>query len=514
VNRPRAGDPAPESLLGIDGSAPPGESVGAIGRHGIVYGGGMILNRIAGFLLIPILLHTLSAREWGAYSLILLVGQFLLVAPTSLIDAMARLHFDHDTKEGQDGVLATTLGFFLIFAVLFALFAYPLAVVTAKLVFHGQYVRELFVANLGLPFEILLDIQLTYLRIRKRSGLFVATTLGRSLIQFGAAILFVIGFGMGVMGVVLGGVVALVAVAVPVGFVTGRGVGVRPVRQVAKEIVRLAAPMAPSGAAKTALDLMESYLVSLFAGLGLVGVLAVATKLADQLRILVTGPFAQIWEVSVFEAAQDERQSAAVNRALVYFFLLLTGAAVTVGLFAPEIVRIIAAKPFWAAATVVPILVLSQIVKLLNFHFEIGLIERKRTGYLPFVNGGAVVLAFGLYGGLVPTFGLVGAALANLATHVSRLIAAATFAARCSNYTRDFPWKALAYLLGLGAATYVAGAHAFADGTILGMLGKAAAVFAFLVLGFVGPIFPGEERRGMLRDIGRRLGRSRARAAG
>lgn len=474
----------------------------------------MILNRIAGFLLIPILLHTMSAQEWGAYSLILLIGQFLLVAPTSLIDAMARLHFDHDTKEGQDGVLATTLCFFLVVAALVATLAYPLAVLIAKLVFHGQYVRELFVANLGLPFEMLLDIQLTYLRIRKRSGLFVATTLGRSLIQFAAAILFVIGFGMGVMGVVLGGVVALVAVATPVGFITGRGVGVRPVRAVAREILALAAPMAPSGAAKTALDLMESYLVSLFSGLGLVGVLAVATKLADQLRVLVTGPFAQIWEVSVFEAAHDEHQSAAVHRALVYFFLLLTTAAVTIGLFAPEIVRVIAASQFWAAATVVPILALSQIVKLLNFHFEIGLIERKRTGYLPFVNGGAVVLAFGLYGALVPTLGLVGAALANLTTHVGRLIAAATFAARCSNYTRDFPWKAMVYLLGLGAATYTAGAHVFPGGTLPGMAGKALAVGAFLVLGFLGPTLRVEERRGLWQDISRRLGRVRAGATG
>ena len=58
------------------------------------------------------------------------------------------------------------------------------------------------------------------------------------------------------------------------------------------------------------------------------------------------------------------------------------------------------------------------------------------------------------------------------------------------------------------------GAHAFADGTVPGMLGKGLVVVAFLVLGFAGPAFRGEERRGLLRDIGRRLGRARARAAG
>lgn len=483
---------------------------GSIGRHGAIYGAGMLLNRFAGFLLIPILLHTMTAQEWGAYTLILAISQFLIVVPCAMVDAMIRLHFDQKDQAGENAVLATTFAGFLALSVLILALAYPMARLSAHLVFDGRsYVPELFVANIGLVFELLLDIELTHLRIRKRSGLFVLTSLARSLIQFAAAILFVIGFGMGVMGVVLGGTLAVAVVSAPIGLAMARRSGIRPRRPIAREMACLSGPLAPAWIAKSSLDLLEPYLVNHLANLATVGLLAVATKLADQLRLLVTGPFAQIWSVSLFEAASDEQQSIAVHRVLAYFFLLLSAAALGLALFAPEIVRVIAAQSFWSAAVVVPILALNQIVKLINFHFETALIERKRMLSLPIINGLSVVLAIGLYWYLVPRFGIMGAAAAAIAIQGARLLATLAAVARCSTYIARFPWRTLAILLPLGAACYGLGAGLPEQG-IGSFAAKVALLLAFILLGFLGPAFRSGERQGILHGLASRAARLRA----
>lgn len=486
----------------------------AIWRHGTVYGAGMMLNRVAGFLLIPILLHNLSAKEWGVYSLILAISQFLIVVPAVMIDTTARLHFDQPDKASQNAVMAATLAIFLLMSGAILVLAYPLALLVGHVVFHGQtYASALVVANIGLIFELLFEIELNYLRIRKRSGLFAAASLTRSLLQFATAILFVVGFGMGVMGVVLGGAIAVAAVSTPIAVAMGLRSGLGLARPIATEMRRLGLPLVPAWIAKASLDLLEPYLLNVLANLSTVGLYAVASKLADQLRVLVTGPFAQIWGVSIFEAGLDRERSLEVHRILAYFFFLLTAAALGLALFAPEIVRIVAAREFWSAASVVPILALTQILKLTNFHFEVALIERKRTAYLPFVNGGAVLGAVALYWFLVPRLGILGAALAGVGTQGIRLGTSVWFAARCSTYAKLFPWRSIGTLLGMAAACYLLGSGLFGAETLWAILGKAGLLVAFLGLGFGSPVFRGWNRRGFFRGFGRHWMRARAVAA-
>ena len=73
-----------------------------IWKHTRVYGLGNVLNRVAAFLLIPVLLHSLSVEQWGAYALIVVVTELLVHVFAVISDGMARVYFDYDEEEGRD----------------------------------------------------------------------------------------------------------------------------------------------------------------------------------------------------------------------------------------------------------------------------------------------------------------------------------------------------------------------------------------------------------------------------
>jgi len=72
-----------------------------IWKHTRVYGLGNVLNRVAAFLLIPVLLHSLSVEQWGAYALIVVVTELLVHVFAVISDGMARVYFDYDDDEGR-----------------------------------------------------------------------------------------------------------------------------------------------------------------------------------------------------------------------------------------------------------------------------------------------------------------------------------------------------------------------------------------------------------------------------
>ena len=73
----------------------------AVWRQGRVYGLGNALNRVAALLLIPVLLHSLSTEEWGAYALILIFSQALSMGASVINDAMARVYYDYDDEPAR-----------------------------------------------------------------------------------------------------------------------------------------------------------------------------------------------------------------------------------------------------------------------------------------------------------------------------------------------------------------------------------------------------------------------------
>ncbi len=478
-----------------------------IWQHSRIYGLGRLIDRLAALLLIPILVHALTPEQWGIYALILVVTEMLTVVPMGIFYTMVRIYFDHDDDDHRRRIVATTLALLLMSSTVLVALAWPFAWAACQVVFGNQDHRGLFVtANFGVVFVLLFEIGLDYFRLKKRSGLFICATLTRSLLQFSVSIFLVVVWNMGVLGVVLGHLVAVAAVSLPVGAFMALANGVRLNRPLVADMIKLGLPLSPTGLARSLLQLVERYLINLFAGTAVLGIFALATRLADQLRLLLSGPFSDIWEVRLMEIADQPEKAREFNRVLVYFLCVLAAAVLALSVYAPEIIMLVSDRSFWSAADVVPVLAFAVLIRLVNYHFQVCIIQRKQTWYLVIVSWSVIVVGAAALLVLVPAFGLIGAAWAVLLTQACRLALSVTFAARCSTYVALFPWRSCATILAFTLAAYLAAHFAIGSGvSVSGILLKAALLGLFGLAIYVGPVFTAQERRLISTGIKTRL---------
>lgn len=479
-----------------------------IWRHGRVYAFGRVLDRLAALCLIPILVHVLSPEEWGIYAIILVVSEVLAVAPMGVLYTMIRLYFDDQAEGHRRRVIGTTFLLLAAAAVVLTLLAWPLARLTVwALLDQPAHVLAFTLANLGIAFNLLFELELDYLRAEKRSVVFVVVTLARSLLQFALSIALVVVWHLGVIGVVLGQLAAVILVSLPLAAAMIARFGLTYDPAVASEMARIGLPLIPAWLGRSALDFVDRGLVNALGGTAMLGLYALGARLADQLRTLMTGPFSDIWRVRLLERASRAEAAVEFNRAQLFFLALLALAVLALSAFAPEIVALIAAPAFQGAAEAVPLLALSHLLRTVAYHFQLGLLERKRTGSLPFVNWSTVALAALALWLLIPRFGILGAAAAILLAQAGRLALSAWFAALHSDYVRLFPWRSYCGILSLSVAFYAAiAAVSGAEISPVGVLVKLALLAAFTAALYLCPIFTAAERGAMRRSL-RRLAR-------
>ena len=378
-------------------------------RDSRIYGLGSLLNRFAGLLLIPVVLHSVPAEEWGIYVLVLAVTGFIAVPTVAVIDTMVRLYFENDDDARRRRVVSSIMALFVVMALVFAAAAVPLASLLGTLILgHQGYHSVFLIGLLAMIADLLMGVVLDYLRIQKWPFVFVVVTLLRSLGQFALTLLLVVGFDLGVLGVVIGNLAAAAAVALPMALFILVRVGWSPDRSIIREILVLGLPLIPAWLSKSAAPLLERQVLNVLSGSASVGIFALGARLSEQLGVLMQGPFSDVWGVRLMEIGQDATKAKAFNRVFLYFLIALTTAALGLALYAPEVVRLLSAPDYWAAATVVPILALAQIGGAINYHFEVCLLQVKRTRSLAVINGSGLLLAGGLLYALITSYGIMG----------------------------------------------------------------------------------------------------------
>ena len=496
-----------------------GEEARTIWRHGRVYGLGKILNRVAGLLLIPILLRVLSPEDWGAYTLILLSGQFLTIVPGCVTDSLGRVFFDFDDETGRSRVMATTLLLFAAMAGVLILLSYPLAVGLGALLFgHQDYLLPLLIACGGMVFEVLFTIELQYLRLRMRSLLFIAFSFLRAVGQIGLSLFLVIALDLSVIGIVLGQVVSVACASLVLLAIIWREVGGAAAsgpesRQVARELIRLSLPLVPAWLARNSFPLVERGLLNALANTAVVGLFSVGSKLAEQLKVAVTDPFETVWGVRLLERGDSTALAEEFHRVYAYFMLIATAAALALSLFGPEIIHLIAGADFREAWRVLPLLALGQVVLSVNYHFETCLLQRKRVGYLPLTNGVALAVCVAALLLLIPPFGMLGAAAGIVLAQLVRLGVSVVCVRRCSHYAQLFPWASTTMILATACLAYAASAALFGGAVgVTEALVKLLIFVAFLAAAFLGPALSAEERRQALSLVRARFARTATRA--
>ena len=425
-----------------------------VGRQTVVYGTGIILGKLASFLMLPIYTRYLSTTDYGILELLgMTIDVIAMIAGVGLAGGIFKFYAEFDDAREKRQVVSTvafgTLGLALITSILGFTFADQINGLVFPAGGNADYFRIFFLIyffqSAGAPAMLLL-------RIQDRSVAFVGINIAKLVLSLSLNIYFVVVQGLGVPGVLYANLIVSATAAITLSAYTFHQVGFSFCTSKFRQMTRFGTPLVVVSLSSFILTFSDRYFLNYFAGTSDVGIYALAYRFSFVLSALTVMPFQQVWEPRRFDIAKRPDAGPIYSRMFFYFSLLLVGGATVMVALIRDFLGVMAAPAFLPAYRVVPLILIVTIVQQWTTYSNLGLFLKNRTNLMAWASLAAVAVALSLNALLIPRYGIMGAAWATVAAYVVRF--GIIYSMSQAHYRIDYPWKKVAALGGIFLLVY------------------------------------------------------------
>jgi O-antigen/teichoic acid export membrane protein len=426
-----------------------------LSKHSAIYGAGDVGVSVVNFLLLPLYVTYLSDRDYGILGLLGAVEVLTkIVARWGLDGAFMRFFYDCETDRDRQQ-LASTIFLFLLASngVLLAatmvaapwlaavIFDDPDQTLALRLVLLNTFV----IGFTFLPFHVL--------RIEQRAVEFSVLTLARSVTTVVLRLVLIVGFGYGVLGVVLADVIvtALLMTVLARLFVPL----IRPVfaREVLRETLAFGLPRLPHAAAQQVIAVGDKLILRIYRPLAEVGVYSMGVSFGLTLKLFLSA-FEYAWAPFYYAAAREPGAQAVFRTVTTYGVAALVFLTAALSATARDLLDLMTRGLFVEAAPVVAWTALGVLFQGVFLLTSIGLNLTKKTVYYPVATMTAATVNIGLNFLWIPRFGILGAAWANAVSYAVQALLAFRFSQRF--FPLRYEYGRLVRIGAAGIAAYVA----------------------------------------------------------
>jgi O-antigen/teichoic acid export membrane protein len=467
-------------------------------RHTLVYGSGYVTMAIASFVLLPVYTRHMSPSEYGLLGLMLvLYGLMTAVYDLGFTNSVGRFFFDSN-DEGSDASLARMRATSLIFLACFGGFLTAVLCVFAPVWSdlltqtraHADLVQ---IVAATLYFECLAIVPLTLIRMQERSQLFIAITVMRFIVTLTLSILFVAVMDLGARGALLanagsGAGVLLVLLPGSLG-----ALRFRPSKPLLGEMLRFGLPFFPVLLSSWFIEASDRYLLGFYRTKAEVGYYVLGYKVAQVMQI-ATAAFSMGWAPLRYRIYQQPDAQDVYRRLATYYVFGATTLSVALGLFAREVVSLIAPPDYAAAATIVPWIAFAYGLNGLYVFMVTGMGVSKRTAPMAWIVGVTAAVNIGINIVAIPLWGMKAAALTTVLANVLMVAGSWYWSQRV--YPISYDWRRMLRTMAIGIAVVAVFVLAAPGTGAAGILAATAGWIVFVALLVTSTVSADERERG------------------
>lgn len=415
----------------------------------LVYGIGGTLNRLIGFLLLPLFTSYLTPVDYGISSILGLIA--FLVTPMFSLGVGASIgifYFQGNSREKKKMTIWTTFIMLTVSVSVLAVFGSLFAREISALAFgtpqYGYLVKISLITTcltiLCLPFGL-------YFQFEEEAKLFVVLATISTLVTIGFSILMVVFLKRGVEGLIVSGLIGqaitLALFFLPVFLRIKFGFS----RRLCNEILKLGIPLIPAFAFLYVIQHGNKYLLQWFGGLSEVGVYTIGFNLGAVMSLLVNG-FTNAWMPYFMSfIGKEEEASTLFGRILTYYVFIFGSISLLFYVFAKPVVMLMTTRAFWESYKVVGFSASAQFLMGAFSILVAGLYFAREVKYVTPIQALSALVSVGLNLAFIPFLGLLGAAIALMmsALMMNILQQAWNFKQR-SHYLRiRYEWKRISW---------------------------------------------------------------------
>jgi O-antigen/teichoic acid export membrane protein len=464
---------------------------------GAAYTAASILSKVIAVALLPLYTRYLTQEDYGAAEVLFAaVVSASIIVRFGLIEAILRFYYLDDEDPGR--VVSSTFAGLFWLSTLGALVALPFAGPLSELLLPnpeklGGSAPELVrIAIAGLWVLTMWEFMLTLFRLEERARAYFVTTILNVLAAIGLTVVLVVGLDEGARGLLLGsyatgGAFVLVLIALQ-----WRRLSLRFDRALLRRLFGFGLPTMPAEVSLYALNFADRLIIARSLGLAEAGLYSLGVKFAQAVNVLVRG-FQLAWPPLAY-SIRDDDEARGVYATVVTLFV--AGCAFVVAgmwLFSRWIVRALAAPKFFDSYEVIGLIAAAVTLYALYLVLVVILGRTGRTEFNLPAAVGALVVNVALNLALVPSLGIVGAALALVASYLVVLGLMYVFTQRL--FPVPYEWgRLLRVVLAVAAIVGLAELVVPTEGAG-GLLLRAVLLAAYPLTLWATGFFSAEERR-------------------
>src|SRR5438270_768974 len=383
-------------------------------RHSAIYGLGSIVARVLGVLLLPLYTRYLSPTDYGLIeTLVALAAVLTALVAQAMKSAFFRFYFD--SAEPEHRLLVVRTAFWYVFAASTAVLiaGVALAQPISWLLFHTRSHDGLVIAAfVGLWAALNYEQMTSLFRVEQRSTAYVIATLVNVTITIAGTVVLVVVFDKGPLGVLVGNLTGTLIVYAALLTYNRRVLGLQFDRTLYRAMNRFGLPLVPSAVALWLTNFSDRFFLVKLADTHEVGLYSIGVRVASAIVLLLTA-FRMAWPAFAYSIEDDREAQRTYSFVLTYVVYVCCWLALALGLLAPWILKVIAARPFYPAQNVVAPLAFGVAAFGAYIVVQIGTGRSRRTRSNWVVTGAAAVLNVALNFALIPSYGRMGAAIAS-----------------------------------------------------------------------------------------------------
>jgi O-antigen/teichoic acid export membrane protein len=461
-----------------------------LGRHSAIYGLGGLASRILAVLLLPLYTSYLSPSDYGKVETLVAATTVLtIVLRFGISSAFFRFYFDSPEPARRLTVLRTSFWFTLTMATAGLVAGVVLAPQISTLLFgNGHEANLVRAAFVGLWAQMNYEQLTALFRVEERSLAFVCASLANVLITVGATVVLVVALDKGPVGVIVGNFFGTLVVYVALVGYRREQLGLELDRSLLREMNSFGLPLVPSALFLWVTNFADRFILVKLTDTTEVGLYSVGVRIASAMVLLLTA-FRTAWPAFAYSIERDEEAKRAYGFVLTYLVVVSSWVAAALALLSPWLVEALTKPGFASASRVVGPLAFSTVAFAGYVVISIGVGRARRTQFNWAVTGVAGAVNIGLCLALIPPYGMMGAAVATVASYVVMFAGMAWWAQRI--YPVRYQWRRVFTAAAVAIALVVAGKLAH-TGIALSALLAVAYPLALAPLGFY---LPAERRR-------------------
>ena len=384
------------------------------------------LTNLGSFFLLPVITKALGSYDYGIWAQISITVS--LLSPLALLGlSMAVIRFlssEKDKEKIREGFFSII--FFVFFTgLLVSIAIFLLSDFLAASAFKDTHTSGYIKMGAFLIFLSAIDqISTYYFRVSRQTETFAALTLFHTFGQLILILSFLL-LGYGLFGVIAAVIIVQVLLFIisiskiisQVGFKIPR------FSQIG-EYLKYSAPLTPNTLIRWITDSSDRYMVTYFLGLSQVGIYSASYAIGNLIHLFIT-PIQLILfpELSrLFDEGKIDEVKVYLGYSMKYFLLIAIPAVFGLSSLAKPMLKIFTTQEFVSGSTVIPFIALSGLLSGI-FQIVINITHLvKKTKLNLFIHVFAALLNIVLNVLLIPSIGIVGAAIATLISYALMVI--------------------------------------------------------------------------------------------